>query len=353
MDAISFKCQLSNDGPFVLKKYPRFPSRFEERRSTVLIGLQAVNRGLVNDVVTLRIESLTLRSLEVTHIPLQMFNILSKLLKSTGKANMFKCESPDVVFGKTKRHVALLKIKGFVRTPLYVLVTDNSSNFYAAYAIQKTLRKLKQAKQEFRNISFADLFKIAERELPIRETFETQFMNSAVMRTVNSNPQENNQDDMIYSISTSDAVDMIDGEQRIDEYQRFIEKESQQNYPTSNDGSLEFVKGKLVRNKETVDAMKDVSAKIEELNFSLQRFSKYFPENLVNSLKCLSKDIDSVTSEYRCCQCMEEWRDCMLVNCFHMVVCKSCIVKNRKQYNRFSCPICKSQCSFIFTDADL
>ena len=351
MASMKFKCRASNDAPFVLKTYPRFPSRLEEVGNSIVFGLQVKTSGLVpNDVVTLQIDTSLTRTLEVTHITPQLFRILCQVLKHSGKANMFVCDTPDVEFGKTRRTVALLKIKRFVATPVYVLVTDNSSNFFAGYAIQKALRNIRQAKRERPHIRYESLLAVARSALPLEETFDTQFIHAAAMRTEYSRNQSIEQE---YSISTSEAVDLIDQRQRQSEYLQFVDRQQQEKYPDTNDGSIEFVKGELIKNKQHIRALSEVSKRVEQLETCIQKNQTFIPSNISESLDNISESLEEASSQYKCCQCMDSWRDCMLVNCYHMAVCKSCIAKNRHEYSRFSCPICKSLCSFILTDADL
>ena len=348
---MKFHCRISNDVPFVLKTYPRFPSRLEEMGTSILFGLQVKTKSLVpNDVVTLQIDCPTARTLEVTHITPQLFKILCQLLKHSGKANMFVCDTPDVEFGKTRRTVALLKIKQFVATPLYVLVTDNSSNFFAGYAIQKALRKLRQAKQDRPHICYQHLLDIGHAELPLDETFDTQFIHAAAMRTVYTTTH-----DQEFSISTDEAVELIDRRQRQSEYLQFVDSQQKEKYPDSNDGSIDFVKGQLIRNKQHVHALEEVSRHVGQLDTCLQKHIDFdvIPSDVFQSVNNVCKTLEEASSQYKCCQCMDSWRDCMLVNCCHMAVCKNCIAKNRNQYSRFSCPICNSLSSFILTDADL
>ena len=348
MDAVTFtslSCSPQLESSLVT--WPKEPYQLERYSNTIDVGIQS-NEDLKCNA-SFRVISNHSMAILVINIPAWVYKLLKTVLKDTRYVYTKTCTQSANEFGKTQKAVSLLTFKRFIRRPAYVIVCNGTSNFYCCYMLKRLMKTLFKEKQKTPNASHDHLLQICKREISMDETFEHQYYDDHSILSFHHTQSEINE----YTLQSQNDFENIDSVVKQNEYMLFIESERTKTYPETNDGSLDYIRGILIKNKIFVY---DYEKMMYALNIAIsivdKQTSTLLQDETIKELHNAKQQLEKKASELKCCLCVTNWQNCLLSTCFHLSMCRSCTITNR-EYNRYSCPICRTLSPFIITDLDL
>ena len=347
MSSINFTCLAGNDESqeVAIETWPKPSFGFVKKAKVLSIGLKAQSG---TTPVVLRIESKSAREIQVINIPKWFYVVLKRIRSDFQEIYVRTAEiwrSTGVVFGKTNKPLSVLCLKTVSHKPMFAIVSDNSTNFYCSYAIMKCLSELENCRDSNPRLNFKQLVSLAQREFSYLETFEQQYNDHEPLRNCSQTTQLRLEE---FTIETDEEV--FESNQRRSEYKDFIRVEGEKDYPEANDGTLKYVTGLFMKNKLFIQ---DYNLIYYHVNDALDLSDrKLLTDEMVSNLKDMKLHLEQQAVDKKCLLCTTNWINCMLPTCMHMSMCRECTVKNRNQFHRYSCPICKAISSFIITDVD-
>jgi hypothetical protein len=188
-------------------------------------------------------------------------------------------------------------------------------------------------------------------EIKLDRTFESQYNDCQTLRFYRRSDNTSAVNE--YVLAPQHVTDSIDLQERQIEYNDFIEKELNRTYPAENDGSLEYIRGIFIKNKAFIrDNTTLLKTLMSAKTLAENKKTSMLNENMLSHLKELIEYLEHQSTEYKCCICTENWKNCLLPTCMHMTMCQACVMKNR-EYGRFTCPLCRVLNPFYIIDFDI
>lgn len=313
--------------------------------------------GSVRTVV--QIQTTEFRDLHVVRISNLIHRVLSNIFNNTPHVYRRIVLKPGTFDGKATKALSLLTLKKFVPEPIYLLIIDNTANFYIGYTMSNLLNVFYKLMKN--KCVFECYINEAQKTMRIRETFETQYIMEKSLRThhehtINPNPNQGlrNENQLgEFTLAPFNDVEMVNAQSRRNNYLEYLENERSKQYPETYDGTLDYVKGVFLKIKLFVQDYENMKENLEASKKALQsdRSNLVNPETIPLIEKAIG-DLEDKASDFKCIVCVTSWRNCFLPGCKHIHVCRDCVIRSRSEFNRYECAICRTISSFIVTDVD-
>ena len=289
----------------------------------------------------LHVKSSEAKEYTIIHLPKWAYKVLTTYFHNSYQ--VFRVAWP---FGKftTSKVLSLINIHGGV------LVCNNTANFYCCFAINNFLRELKKARQNGIR-STEQYMSLCSHEINLDRIFECQYNDRQTLRSyVHSDDTSVTNE---YVLAPRYVTDTIDLQERQIEYNKFIDNELSKTYPEKNDGSLQYIKGIFVKNKVFIRDYNNLKKSLTNaITLTEKHKTPLLTEDMISHLQQMIRQLENQAATYKCCVCFENWKDCLLPNCMHMDMCRSCLLKNRN-YSYYTCPFCRCISSFYIVDFDI
>lgn len=350
MNTLRFHCHTGDDlsKDFHLNEWPMIPFRFDKHSKEMRVGL-----NVDSDQVVVQIYTQECRDIQVVRISSLIQRVLLEVFHKTPHVYRLTINKAGSLDRKSMKALTLITIKKLVPRPIYLLVIDNTSNFYIGFTMTMVLQMFYKLLKN--KCGFKEYVENARSIIRIDETFETQYIMQQSVQTHSTRVDTNLHatDDTFYEeyeLGSDSNTSLINARTRRENYAKYLEIESEKRYPNTFDGTIDYFKGVFLK-------IKSMIGEYERLKSLLNKAVKDDKFKLLdpNSLSAIKKsivDLEDKNADLKCVLCVSSYKNCFLSECKHFDVCRVCVIRNRIDFNRFECSICRKISSFIITDVD-
>ena len=345
---ISFNPQPSGQNNIELSRWPFNTWQYETNANNVCVGFSSGSQSKSTDA-SLFFKCNKNIDYHIMQVHAELFKILSRKLRRSKHVFKKKCIKANDFVGLTSKALLLIELSSFVPSPIYVIMCNNSANFFCGNVIKTIFRRIADAKRN-------EMWQIVNNTFDIDETFEFQFNDTF---SIKSEPQNDSSEDNATTDSTNEFslvpqqyVELFAQNERQQEYKKFLDQEYKSTVEY-DPNSFRYFQSKLIKNKLTIHDLTAASSNFVSLNKLLKRNPALFPPDISKVIKNANQYFKDKAKEYKCCVCTTAWQDSMLSECYHMNMCRNCAMRNRVLEKRYTCPICNKISQFIINDLDL
>ena len=363
VEIIAFSAQPSEQNKVELHTWPIVPWMYEANAKAVMVGLSSSSQSNSSDA-SLHFSSSKAIDYQVMQVSAVIFKILRRKLRRSKHAYYKKftidashTKTWDAPRGKTNRALSFIELSDFVPSPIYVILCNNTSNFFCGNVIKTVFQRISDAKQKNAKLTVNKMWQIVHDTFDIDKTFEFQFndtfaIKSQPKREFNEEDAAMNDDIDEFEVVPQYEVEYFDRGTREKEYKKFLKREYDSTVEYDQN-SFKYFQQKLIKNKLSIRDLVKASTNIIPLSKLVKRKPDICPPEIKTMIEKVKKYFDDKSSEYKCCICTERFQDSMLSECYHMSMCRGCADTNRRCYGRYACPICNKHSQFIINDLDL
>ena len=281
--------------------------------------------------------------LQIYNIPKWLFFILRTVLrryKNFVKVLVINQRKLGVKDSSLPKHALVLLYAKTKLGPTFALCCNATANFYCSHAIERLLLVLKKTIIDNSDISKRQLIEITREHLPVKETFEEQYIDSmAVQRTQSLSQRQ------VYEHSVENEMERFNRQTRIKEYEDFI---SNQEYMNNNP-----IRETIIKNKLAIKKYQLFTDDLKKLINLDNIYTGYVEESLMVQIKSQLDKLNEESEDLKCKLCYTNWIDCMFPECKHFQYCKTCVGKIYREYSMYQCPLCKQFNSYVIVDVDI